>query len=99
MLVWHLHYVTIKRNKHEGFRVDSDDVTQRLLGRRRHLVGMPYTQCARSAKFCMSANTRTLVLALGGAPDAARARRVRGAEIRPCGPPKHPQFLPRGPLV
>ena len=26
-------------------------------------VGMPCTQCARSAKFWMSANTRTLVLA------------------------------------
>ena len=26
--------------------------------------GMPCTQCARSAKFCMSVTTRTLVLAL-----------------------------------
>ena len=28
-----------------------------------YLKGMPCTQCARSAKFWMSANTRTLVLA------------------------------------
>ena len=26
-------------------------------------------------------------------------RHARGAEIQPFGPPKHPQFLPRGPLV
>ena len=26
-------------------------------------------------------------------------RRVRGAEIQPSGPTKHPQFLPQGPLV
>ena len=29
-------------------------------------LGMPCTQCAQSAKFCMSANTRTLVLAPWG---------------------------------
>ena len=40
---------------------------------------------ARSAKFCMSANTRTLILA----PDAARAR-AGGVEIQPSSPPKHP---------
>ena len=26
-------------------------------------------------------------------------RHARGAEIWPSGPPKHPQFLPRGPIV
>ena len=34
-----------------------------LRARSRPCMGMPCTQCARSAKFWMSANTRTLVLA------------------------------------
>ena len=35
-----------------------------FVGRGDGCMGMPCTQCARSAKFCMSVTTRTLVLAL-----------------------------------
>ena len=55
------------------------------------LQGMPCTQCK--------------VLYVGkysnpcfGPLGEHLTRHARGAEIQPSGPPKHPQFLPRGPL-
>ena len=61
----------------------------------RSMLGMPFTQCKvlYGGKYS-NPSFVPLVEHL-----TQHARRVRGAEIGPSGPPKHPEFLPWGPIV
>ena len=54
--------------------------------------GMPCTQCK---VLCVSKYMNPSFGPLG----EHLMRHACGAEIQPCGPCKHPQFLPRGPLI